>query len=544
MYRREVVLELLQERRASRITLDSLSEGIAELSQDRRILVSNRAFQQIAGVPLGTMIARPLEEVFREGRPLLLGMFDEVDRGAPSATGVIRLGNRDLQINLHRIDSSVDPSDGLPGDDDGLPAGVRTAVRRAARTAPKVNLETMFNTVSYTVLVEDITQRVNAERERETLRSRLAQSQRMSAIGLFVAGAAHELNNPLTSVLGYSQLLLERRRASEFRVELERIAAGASRCKTILENLMAFARSNRPAKSLMDLNALLVESLSTYTERLRNAGVEVNLDLAPVLPATLADPLRIVQAFGCVIDNALRALSEVKGARSLAISSKAVAGTIIVEITDNGPGIPEEILSKVFEPFFTTRQVGQGAGLGLSVAYGMVTAHAGRISLHNRPDGGARIRLEFPVMTQEKEAGVEPFHATPQLAASPASRRILIVDDEAVVQELLVDMLKNGRDLIDTASNGHEGLRKIGGHEYDLIILDLRMPDMTGQQMYEELARLRPDLLGRLMFITADTLTPEVDRFLKIVGNPCLTKPFAVEAVMERVETILGGAGH
>ena len=134
MYRREVVLELLQERRASQITLDSLSEGIAELSQDRRILVSNRAFQQITGRPLGTMIDRPLEEILPEGRPLLLSMFEEVDRGAAAATGLIRLETRDLQINLHRIESSVDPSDGLPAEDAGLPGGVRTAVRRAGRS--------------------------------------------------------------------------------------------------------------------------------------------------------------------------------------------------------------------------------------------------------------------------------------------------------------------------------------------------------------------------------------------------------------------------
>jgi len=388
--------------------------------------------------------------------------------------------------------------------------------------------------------VEDITARTRAEGEREQLRSRLAQSEKMSALGLFVAGAAHELNNPLTSVLGYAQLLLQNDKAADVHKELEKIASGASRCKTILENLMAFARSNRPAKVPLDFNALLMESLAGYRERLRDAGIEVELEFASGLPETLADPLQILQAFHAILDNALKALTDFPGRRQLTITSSSASSRIAIEFSDTGPGIPQEILGKVFEPFFTTRQVGQGKGLGLSVAYGMVTAHAGRIQAKNRNEGGAHVRLEFPIISrQEAIVAPEPRSGIEPLRAPAPERRILIVDDESVVQELLVDILESGDHRIDTASNGKEGLRRIEEKEYDLIILDLRMPDMSGQQMYEALSRSRPELLGRLIFITADTLTPDVAQFLKSVGNPCLTKPFAVDTVMERVESVL-----
>ena len=549
MYRREVVLELLEERRSAQVTLDSLSEGIVEVSQDRRVLVANRAMERITGQPASAMIALPLDELFPESRPVLKGLFEDVGRGQHVAAGVIRQGGRELQIKLHRLEPDAPhPTEGSDADDAacaslGPGSGVRQAVRRAARTTSKVRLDAAAQCIGYTLLVEDITERVKAEREREQLRSRLAQSEKMSAIGLFVAGAAHELNNPLTSVLGYAQLLLQGEKGHEVRKELEKIAAGASRCKKILENLMAFARSNRPAKVAVDFNALLMESLGGYGDRLRDAGIELSLELATDLPATLADPLQILQAFNSIVDNAHKAMTGFPGRRLLSVASKVSGSRIVIEIGDTGPGIPHESLGKIFEPFFTTRQVGQGAGLGLSVAYGMVTAHAGRVGVRNQANGGAIVTLEFPIIARDETA---PAAAAPRAGevsrAAPAERRILIVDDEAIVQELLVDILERDALRIDTASNGLEGLRRIGEKDYDLIILDLRMPDMTGQQMYEELARSRPEMLGRLLFITADTVTPEVDHFLKSVGSPCLTKPFAVDMVMQRVESILSHA--
>ncbi|HEY3176540.1 MAG TPA: response regulator [Candidatus Polarisedimenticolia bacterium] len=545
MYRREVVLELLEDRKTSREILDSLSEGIAELSTEGRLTSCNRGFQTIAGLPSEELLSRPIDEVFSESRPALASLFDEIERGGGMATAAIRHGALELQIKLHRFHPGTAGGDVGARDAQGRGAGasgVRGAVRKAAETTAKVRLGSMIKSIGYTLLAEDITQRVRAEREREQLRARLAQSEKMSAIGLFVAGAAHELNNPLTSVLGYAQLLAGKYQDPDLQRCLEKISAGASRCKMIVENLMAFAKAHRLEKIPLDFGVLLREALAVYQDRLTQAGVRIELDLSPDLPRSMADPEQINQAFLRILDNACKALSSHEGERTLTVSASADRGRILIEFSDSGPGIPEEVMGRIYEPFFTTRQVGQGQGLGLSVAYGMVTAHAGRISTRNRPGGGATVSLEFPIVRKEAIVEAAP---PPDLQAPlerPAEHRILIVDDEEVVRELLMDILEGERHRIDTAGNGLEGLRKIETGEYDLVILDLKMPDMSGQQMYDEMSRRRPELLPRTMFITADTVTPEVERFLRRVRRPCVIKPFAIDNVLSAVRGILSRA--
>jgi signal transduction histidine kinase/FixJ family two-component response regulator len=536
MYRREVVLELLQQRKTSGEILDSLSEGIGELSSERRLLSSNRALEDVSGRPACDLLSRPLEEIFSEGRDVLAGLFRELGRGAAFSQAALRHQGRDLLFKLHRLGPVVADAEGT---------GVATAVSRAAHASPKVRLQSMINSIGFTVLVEDISRRMKAERERECLRERLAQSEKLSAIGLFASGAAHELNNPLTGVLGYSQLLREKHKGTPLAQDLAKIADGASRCKTILENLMVFARCVKPRKTAVDLNELLLETVSEWQDRLRVAGAELVLDLSPDLPMTLADPDQARQAIGHIVDNAVKALADSgAGRRELAVSSRAASGRIRIEFADTGAGIPENVIRKVFDPFFTTRDVGRGTGLGLSAAHGIMAAHGGGIMAANRPGGGAMVAIEFPIV--EILAGVErgapaATAATGTQSQEASRRRILVVDDEAVVVELLADILETDQHQIDVAGDGMEGLRKIRSDDYDLVILDLRLPDMTGQQLYDEVARQRPEMLGRLMFVTADRLTPDVAGFLKRVGNPCLTKPFSVRSVVETVQAMLAG---
>ena len=204
-----------------------------------------------------------------------------------------------------------------------------------------------------------------------------------------------------------------------------------------------------------------------------------------------------------------------------------------MEIRDSGPGIPPEAAGRIFEPFFTTRPVGQGTGLGLSASYGIVTAHGGRIQAANVPAGGVLVTMDLPGRPAEAAAPL-----TAGSAGSP--RHILIVDDEVVVVELLADLLEGTNHRIDTATSGREGLRKLMADDYDLVVLDLRMPDMPGQVLYERLAADRPAMLNALMFITADTLTPEVRGFLDRTRRPWLQKPFAIESLLERARAILG----
>lgn len=525
MYRREVVIELLSERRTRREILDSLSEGILELSDDGRLLAANRAFETMSGRARAEMLSLRLDEIFPTSRIRFESLYAELRAGAPLASATLEHAGRVLHVTLHRLARPAGSDE-----DDTLARAMR-----ASSPAPRHETAAM----GFTLLVQDVTQRAQAERERERLRARLAQSEKMSAIGLLVSGLAHELNNPLTSVLGYAQLLQQRHADPSLRADLGKIVTGANRCKGIVEDLLVFARSAHPVKSPVDLNEVLLEVAAAFRERVQEIQGDLALDLAPDLPRLTADRVQIAQAVEHVLDNAVQALAGWQGRRRIMLRTSAEAGRVRIEVADSGPGIPVSMLGKVFEPFFSTRPVGQGAGLGLSAAYGIVTAHRGRIVASSPPEGGALLRIELPSVLEARTETLDAAEAAGPLPVQDSGRSILIVDDESIVVELLADLFSDGGHRIDTAMSGREGLRKLRANTYDLIVLDLRMPDLPGQQVYEELKRERPDLLPRILFITADTLTPEVRGFLDDTLRPWLQKPFSIESLMDRARAIL-----
>ena len=520
MYRREVVLELIQDRRARAETLDSLTEGIVELSRGRRVMRTNRAFEGIAGRSSCEVLSRPLEEIFPDGRDAFARLFAAAD-AETSTVAVFPHRGRHLQVKLHRVDR---PTRAQTGE----------LLKTVAKQNAKVLLHSMLESVGFTLMVEDITARVQADHERETLKARLAQSEKMSALGVFVSGAAHELNNPLTSILGYSQLVMKK--SAEHRGDLRKIAEGAQRCKEIVEQLMAFARSLRPDRRVIDLHAVLLDVLYSYKDEIAAGGIQVSESLMVEGANALADEAQIGQVFHHLIDNAIKALGRAPGQKCLRITSRLQGDHVVIEVADTGPGIPEERLGRVFDPFFTTGDIGAGRGLGLSVAYGMVTAHGGRISAANSVEGGAIIRVELPA-SQEQPAHEPVARLQPMADATP--RRILVVDDERVVAELIVEILSDSNHKVDAAHNGIDGLRLLRHRDYDLIVLDLRMPDMSGQQMYQEMERHHPEHVSRVLFVTGDTVMPEIQEFLQRAGNPCLLKPFSVEDVIRKAHEIL-----
>jgi len=511
MYRREVVQELLLERRVRRDILDSLSEGVVELSSDRRLLRSNRAFERICGRHSSELLSRRLDDVFPDCGPMLLGLMKAIEKGEQVATAVVKHGELDLEIKLHRVETVGDPA----------------AVSTGGDREP----------VGYTLLVADITQRVRIEKERERLRRRLAQSEKMSAIGHFVAGAAHELNNPLTGVIGYAQLLLEKCPDTPVCGDVQKIIAGGNRCKSIVDNLMTFARKIRSEKTPTDVNALLLEAISSHRESLQQLGAGLELELAPDLPHAVAAPDQLSRALEHVLDNAVSALSEVNGRRWLAISTVLRGERIRIEIRDSGPGIPEESLGRIFDPFFTTRQVGEGSGLGLSVTYGIVADHGGRISASNRPGGGAMLTIELPL--EPADARLASGQGGHVMSADERDRRVLIIETEATVVEQLADVLENFDHRIDTASAALDGLRRIQEGDYDLIILDMMMPDMTPDQIFDELARNCPESLDKVIFLADGNPDEVTQRFMARRGGRSLSRPFSIQKIVETVRSVL-----
>jgi signal transduction histidine kinase/ActR/RegA family two-component response regulator len=371
-------------------------------------------------------------------------------------------------------------------------------------------------------------------RRLEEAQSRLLQSEKLGAIGQLVAGVAHELNNPLTGVLGYAQLLMRRSHDPETRRALEKIDAEATRCKKIVQNLLTFARKQKTAKALIDVNQAVERALELRAYQLRLDNIEVITDLAPDLPQTMADFHQLQQAFLNIIVNAHQAMEGGQRRGRLILRSRREGERIVVEIEDNGPGIPAGLRERIFDPFFTTKEVGTGTGLGLSICYGIFQEHGGRIGVESEVGRGTRFILELPIILDGTAAASEDAAAAAAREPEPGpgrGLRILVVDDEPSVVEILYRVLGEEGYQIETAASGSAALTRIVKQRFDLIISDIKMPGMHGAELYARVREIDPLLASRMVFITGDLVSAATRHFLERTGNPCIEKPFVLEDV-------------
>jgi CheY-like chemotaxis protein/anti-sigma regulatory factor (Ser/Thr protein kinase) len=290
------------------------------------------------------------------------------------------------------------------------------------------------------------------------------------------------------------------------------------------------ARQNPPVRTTVSANAVVLSALDLTTYGLRTAGVTVSTTLADGLPPLSADADQLHQVLANLLINAQHALQNVVGPREVVVQTRAGRdpGTVEIEVTDNGGGVPSELRRRVFEPFFTTKPQGGGTGLGLSYSHGVVEAHGGRIELLDR-DKGAAFVIVLPTVSAEVDAG----HADTQTANRPptVSGSALVVDDEPEVAEVLAEILEGEGFRVTTASGGREAKARLRAEAFDIVLSDLRMSDLDGPGLYDWIRRERPELAARTGFVTGDTLGPAVARFLAEVGRPHLEKPFTPSAV-------------
>ena len=377
--------------------------------------------------------------------------------------------------------------------------------------------------------------------ETRLVQERLLQSEKMSSVGQLVSGVAHELNNPLTGIMGFAQMLMLRNLDAESRKQVETIYAEAERASKIVSNLLTFARRRKPTKEAADLNTLVerVLELRNYDLRVRNIDVQMQLD--PALPETMVDTNQIQQVLLNIVINAEQAMRGDGEAGTLRIRSGREGGAVRVWFTDTGPGMSAETLRRIFDPFFTTKDAGEGTGLGLTICYGIIEEHGGRIWAESEPGQGTTFIIELPVVAQATNI-VRPMmrRESETVAALPADRRrILIVDDEDSIQKLLTGVLEMDGHQVAVASNGREALDRVTREPFDLIITDIKMPVMSGTDLYRQLSETGSPLARRLIFITGDTVAPETRRFLETVENAVLSKPFRLRDVRETVRTTL-----
>jgi len=372
--------------------------------------------------------------------------------------------------------------------------------------------------------------------DQKMLQEQLIQSEKMSAIGQLVSGVAHELNNPLAGIAAFAQLLLsEKRFPPDQRTAAEMIYAEARRASRIVQNLLTFARQHKPERTPTSVNQVLDDTLELRGYELRVRGIEVAREYDDDVPDTLTDAHQLQQVFLNLITNAEQAMERrQRSGQRLTVRTRFTGSHIRIEVEDTGVGIPPNLLERIFNPFFTTKPTGSGTGLGLSISLGIVREHGGRIWAENVPGGpggggggGARFTIELPVVTP-REAG-EPAPVTP---AAPAGERlrILVVDDEASVRVALQRYLAGRGHEIETTASGRDALARLREGTFDAVVVDMRMPDLSGEELYGELRVGDHAHAERVIFTTGQLVDDQVRRFLASTGRPCVAKPFEFSA--------------
>ncbi len=377
------------------------------------------------------------------------------------------------------------------------------------------------------------------------LQQQLIQSEKLSAIGELISGIAHELNNPLTGVMGYSQLLQMRADLDErARESLVKINSLAARCQKIVQNLLSFARKQRPERKLTSVNEILERTVELRSYELQVNNIEIIRDLDPELPPTTADAHQLQQVFLNIITNAEQAMLQAHGRGRLILKTRTDTANkhIVIELADDGPGIPEHHLNRIFDPFFTTKEVGRGTGLGLSLSYGIVKEHAGNIYARSRLGEGSAFVIELPVIGKLEGSLSHQEELVPaalQFESLISGKRLLVVDDEKYILDFFIEVFRPYPITVDTASNGRAAMEMIEANDYDLVVTDFRMPQMSGRDLFEWIKSSRPHLAHRIIFVTGDTVSLDTRSFFENTSHRCLAKPFKIEEVREVIQQTL-----
>ncbi len=374
--------------------------------------------------------------------------------------------------------------------------------------------------------------------EYRALQSQLLHSEKLASLGTLLTGITHELNNKLTPILGYSQLLQQEGRVPDkVMTHVKAIESCATGAKAIVDSLLGFTRRSSLSREPVRIGELVHEVLLLVRPTLDHCNIRVDLFLEGAQSQTVGSPHQLEQVLLNIINNAIQAM-EPQGGGILTITSGSSLDVVWVSIADSGPGIPDEILPHIFDPFFTTKAERKGTGLGLSVSYGIIKAHGGELRVQTAPGQGARFIVELPIMDAVDEQPVTHKQPTP---SAKQRRRILVVDDEELIGEVIAEMLSDHD--VRVVHDGRAAQLVLEKNDFDIMLLDMRMPFVDGPGLYRWICSRDPSQASRVIFTTGDTYDPETERFLSSVGRFCLSKPFTVDelrsAVAEHLERLI-----
>jgi two-component system NtrC family sensor kinase len=437
---------------------NALAEGIAVVGPTGAVLRANRALAGLAGLPEAELVGRNFGEMIFGEPEAVAGLIEAAYRGERTAPLVVR------SEDSHRVLR--------------LTAGPLAGTERG----------------SVVILIEDVT-------EQQRLEAQIIQSDKMASIGQLVSGVAHELNNPLTSITGLAELLLERPPHPELpREHLRIIYDQAERAGRIVRNLLTFARKGVEEKTAVDLREVVARTSLLITYELQLHGIELESDLSPDAAVVLGDRYELQQVLLNLVTNAVQAVSglaEEKPRRITLSTSRTEDGKAVLRVRDSGPGVPDHLVPYLFTPFFTTKAPGEGTGLGLSLSYGLVKAHGGVLEYEAPPQGGAEFRVTLPLFQPEI---TKPVEAGPHGGnGRSAERRILVVDEDPTVHRLLSALFTPEGHAVEAVRTGEQGLKLAREREYDLIIADVHAATGPAELFADALLDAFPGASSRLV---------------------------------------------
>ncbi len=494
----EIKKRLHQEQEFVRRLIDSFPDVIAVLDQEGRFTYISPRVQDALGYAPEEYMGKPLgERAHPEDQRRLQEMFESVMSGrAASAQAEYRTRHADGTWRTLR--ASAGPLFDAAGNISGVVASAR-----------------------------DVTESIQAEHQH-------AQKEKFAAMGQMMAGAAHELNNPLTAILGVSDLLRERATDDATRRQVEIVLQQARRAAGIVQNLLAFSRPAALGRATVRLDELVQCALQFQQASLRQKNITVQFQAPASLPAIVGDPKLLTQVFLNIITNAEHAISSVRDHGTLKISLECSGENLTATFVDDGPGISPENAGKLFDPFFTTKRPGGGSGLGLTISLAVAKEHGGRIEVQSSPPGGATFRVILPVPVEnlpEPAAPAEGARTASALKHVLRGHSALVVDDEDSIREIVQEGLSARGMAVEGVASAEEALAHLANSTYDVVLCDFNLPGLNGDQLFTQLRAQANVSPPRFVFMTGDMLEPDVIASFAERGAHLLQKPFHVAAL-------------
>ena len=391
-------------------------------------------------------------------------------------------------------------------------------------------------------LIRDVSDRRRMEDQGRDVYHQTLQSEKLAALGQTVSGVAHELNNPLATILTWSERLAATSLDNKTKQGIEIVRSESERAAKIVRNLLTFARKRHTTRTMVDLNEVVRETLTLRAYEHRVTNITVFDAFAEGLPPVFADPHHLKQVLLNLIINADQAMLAAHGRGTLILRTwhDAEKDLVLLEVNDDGPGVPDDVQTKIFDPFFTTKAVGTGTGLGLTVAYAIMQEHGGQIRVRSKGNEGCSFFLDFPASNNpkwRKNTLGEKEVLLPGTSFKTAV--ILVIEDEIALATAVVETLVDAGFTVDRAANGEEALTRIENKIYDLVICDLKMPKMDGRAFFESLVQRKPALAKNCLFVTGDVAGAETEHFLQETGCRWLAKPFRLRDLLQATRDLL-----